>query len=610
MEHGDQLNKIIKQYCQQDHKQSEHLERRLQQAQIDIAQNRAALVNSKQEQAALERILERTGQLYRQAHQERRRLVDTWKNAVLSLQMRQREITDQEVVLEKTRLLNQQKSKALKVEEEFYNRQVQNNRETEHEIAELNTRTEQMHNEMKAVNEDMQQKQNDEKWLKKMMQGVTLRLQQKRHVNRQAGLELTEKTTYFEHLTGLIEANREKLNGFQGKNLNAQQRMRHLDEMVNEEEKQTQKGLSESTRLDGILYRTTQVLLKEQNEHKHLRIQIYQIEREVAGSNKSLKKLNEELLCQTELVYNVDYRTMVLSSRLAKMYTVDGRGYQEDDPKVLIQEKLLEDKMHTLETMKKMKVQVEDDMYLLNHNLNESYIVLERLQNKLEFRRLEFEGGVKERLNVIYTNNESLLEQSMITLRVHEMDQFLQQQRDKTFSLHTHQNDLQLALNERLTDVKMRQELKKGTLKHCLEELSQWRADVTERDLKIAAMQARYSNALERLGHNEDGTFVTATQIKIETAAEKQMLLRDGHELTERLKRAESDLTAMKNTLVLLNFANQAFKRTLEPVKEISMFESELVYFICVIGLIILPCNLHFSRQRNDRAQACHRTVQ
>lgn len=61
--------------------------------QIAISKQRTQLVNVAEEAISAECILDRTAQLYRLAHAERRQMVDTWKEAVNTMLARDHEIS-------------------------------------------------------------------------------------------------------------------------------------------------------------------------------------------------------------------------------------------------------------------------------------------------------------------------------------------------------------------------------------------------------------------------------------------------------------------------------------------------------------------------------------
>lgn len=227
-----------------------------------------------------------------------------------------------------------------------------------------------------------------------------------------------------------------------------------------------------------------------------------------------------------------------------------------------------EEKKLKKEIVRKEVLKIEDDMRQLTNMMGITATELESLQSRLQDRKLEFEGGVKELATTTLHNQEQLVDLAVLKMRVSQMNTLLSQQKDKVFNLQKHQANLDLAMGERIVEIKMRKELLWQQRKQLEEELTQLRADIGERALKIKAIQARYENAIAILGMNDDGTFVTATQIKIETAQEKQILLRKGNDLNDRVIKAEKDIEAIENTLVLLNYSNNTYRKSLEPVKE------------------------------------------
>lgn len=95
-------------------------------------------MNLYEERKSLELLLERTSQLYRQAHLERRQLVNTWKDAVSQMNQRETEIKDTENEIESAKKISTEKSAALTREEAVLKLKQDENREVEMYIQELN----------------------------------------------------------------------------------------------------------------------------------------------------------------------------------------------------------------------------------------------------------------------------------------------------------------------------------------------------------------------------------------------------------------------------------------------------------------------------------------
>lgn len=240
----------------------------------------------------------------------------------------------------------------------------------------------------------------------------------------------------------------------------------------------------------------------------------------------------------------------------------------ETEEKLITVTQEYEEKKLKYQIVKTQLTSVEDDMRRLTLSFNLATAEYEKLNNKLEEKQLQCEGGKKLLQQKIVNHQERMVDESLLKMRVYHMDMMVQKQKDKVYNLKKHKADLALAVNERIVSINVQTKLLMTKRKHLLEELIQLRADIGDRNLKIQSLMARYRNTVDLLGKNEDGTIISATQIKIETAQEKQVLLQAGNELNEKVMNAEKDIKAIENTLVLLNYSNDTYKKTLEPIND------------------------------------------
>lgn len=95
-------------------------------------------MNLYEEKKSLELLLERTSQLYRQAHLERRQLVNTWKDAVTQMNQREKDIKEAELEVDNAKKVSAYKNEALAREESVVKLKQTENREIELFIQELN----------------------------------------------------------------------------------------------------------------------------------------------------------------------------------------------------------------------------------------------------------------------------------------------------------------------------------------------------------------------------------------------------------------------------------------------------------------------------------------
>lgn len=178
------------------------------------------------------------------------------------------------------------------------------------------------------------------------------------------------------------------------------------------------------------------------------------------------------------------------------------------------------------------------------------------------------DGGEKQQKIMQHQNQEKLVEQNLLKIKIAQMEKLIAKQTDKVFSLEKHKMELEAAMTDRLIDIETQMNILQMKRKCLMEERAQMRADIGERLLKIEQLKKRHACAMDLLGKNDDGTTVTAVQIKIEMAQEKFMLLNQGNELNGRIVKAENEIKCMENALKLMNFSNDEFRKIFETIHE------------------------------------------
>lgn len=183
------------------------------------------------------------------------------------------------------------------------------------------------------------------------------------------------------------------------------------------------------------------------------------------------------------------------------------------------------------------------------------------LQEKLTDQQMICENTLKKIQTRRQQTQDHLVEHSLLRMRLHQMQSMFGKEMEKFYDLEQHKFHLQLAIDERMVDLRCQTDLLTMKRKHLGEERSRLRADIIERMSKIDALRARYELDNELLGKNEDGTIISAVQLKIEAAQEREILLQQGSDLNEKVINAEHDIKALENTLILLNYSNDKYKR-------------------------------------------------
>lgn len=296
----------------------------------------------------------------------------------------------------------------------------------------------------------------------------------------------------------------------------------------------------------------------------------------ITSSKVNIKEQEKELFRQTEIIYHIDFNIQLLEKRVMKMKGVDCVRSNDLDAKLTNLEASYRKKIRDHQLVQSQASKAEDDLKIVTQSINNDIVEYDKLFNILKERQMLTEGGEKDIVRQISINQDRRVDESILKMKLNQLEKEISNQDNRIFNLEKHRIALNITMKERLLDITTQRELLMIKRKSCCEEISQLRADIGERNSKIEAMKARYGCVLELLGRNDDGSGITATQIKVRNAQEKHLLLKEGNDLNEKVLQAEEDIKAMENTVRLMNYVNNNYRQNFETYEEPNPLVQEL----------------------------------
>lgn len=275
MDSNQETNELIEKYCKVDTARAEALDSKRRTVQTLIDKRRTILVNTSEEQKSLEQTLERTSQLYRQAHLERRNMVTTWKEAVTQMTQREKDIKDAENDIERARELTKMKKDRLIDVTQKQEMQLANNKELELHMEDLNKGQSALRQKYSSLQELLQLNSSELASLRKEVQNIAIKMLNQRSLNKRLLYEENDKEAACRKSVGELEMLKKKHENFKSKIMNARERLRQLDDFVEAEEKQIFSLEDETSRLVGALFRAEQQLHKVQEKEKIMDVSFF-----------------------------------------------------------------------------------------------------------------------------------------------------------------------------------------------------------------------------------------------------------------------------------------------------------------------------------------------
>lgn len=222
--------------------------------------------------------------------------------------------------------------------------------------------------------------------LRKTVQGESQKLNNLRCQNRQMLMEEKEKESAFKTLTDECKEIHEKFNKFKEAKADAQERLRQIEEMLENESKNTKQIEDETARLSSVFYRSEQQLKKLQEFERNLIIERQGLESNILRIRSMNKNLEKELLRQTEILYNIEYKIQHAEMRLANMQgTIDEEEMVRLDTRRQHLITILDDKTKASDIMSAQIARTEEDMKKLSTNFQNSIQEYEKIVSILSF---------------------------------------------------------------------------------------------------------------------------------------------------------------------------------------------------------------------------------
>lgn len=565
MEDTNKGYQLIEKYFKEDQELARQKDLRRQLLHNELEKLRKELVKLYDEQKSLEQNIECTAILYRTAHTERRQMVDTWKLAVQQMLQRERDIRHGENELYNLRSEAERVLKERRNYDKHLDAMIQNNRELENNIALLNDETSQIKEQIQKLIDMAVLKENEVDLLQKDLQNLSNKVQQQRVENRKMAKEKDKRNQALEDFKSTLRKLETRLIEMENKHLSAEQRLQMLEEMNDTEEKAQKEINKDKFRLNGLIYRSQEYLQDLKNECRRLEVSNNGLSASITNVIRNTKKMEKELKRLTEVHYEASFKCLQIERKIIVLQGGDFDPMQEAEgqkylSKLEAQNSILQRRLQTTEAQNK---KLDYNMRNLTDVYNADHKRLEAMLFNIKEAQMYCEGGIK-RLSVEKNKNQQkIVELSLLKMRSKEFEIEIIACENNTYHLGKHRLQLNRTMKDRLVEIKSQMDLLNLKRKHLNEERSTLLADIGERSKHIDVVRARLELTSKLMGMNEDGTLVTATQLKVVAAQEKQMLLDEGNELNDKVIKAEEEIKAMENTLMLLNHSNDSYRKNL-----------------------------------------------
>lgn len=566
----------LEKYRRADEAKVKDLTLAIEKLTVESSSKKKELADQVTETQAKQIEMEKTAELFRQLHEDRRRIISQWEDAVKSMQSRDNQLEQKgeefaaSTARKKAKEDRMREKKAicsnLEAENEKLDQMIQHtdrqltkmrgdHMETKSALMNFKDEVEVMRNQHRAVEQEKHQTKNQHVVMTKQVE------------MKQQKFEMAVQTQQA-HATGLQEAHKVREN---------KQELAKQAEQLQQDMMNSLKAVEKEVKsAKDNLYKESQALYKLRADEATTLGEISGAQSAIKNLQFQISRLDTERQRQQELLYQVDFQSQLMQRKVARVSgerTVEERD--DYNKKVEQLEKQTEDQknLHAI-----LSAQIKrQDAALKNANRALGTIRKENDGMKETMEELELSNTILARTvgNAVKEKEERLMEHDILKLEVKRLRQNLTSKSEDLYSLENRKQQLRISMEEREKEIEVHTEVLEAQRRSAEDERHKAAIELAERKQKIFNLKNKYENLMCKVKKEDGEEQHSQAHYMIKAAQEKEELQRKGDELDDKIKRAEREMRALENTLGHLVTRNTKYKENFQQANQQTQSEVE-----------------------------------
>lgn len=521
--------------------------------------------------------MDKTAEMFRSLHEDRRRLIQQWEEAVNNMKSRDGQLESLGELYGTNLERKKQKEEKMKEKQKFYEEVEGQNKDLETSIAGADRQLVRVRLDHMNVKSQLQDFKDETEVLKNTLSACD-----------------TEKTNTKNRMFSMQKQLEQQKDRHGGLHNNFQSHQRSLadskvetkskDKKSQDAEKIRSEMLASLKMVEQEMKKAKENLFKESQELYRLRADEATTLGEISGAQSAIKnlqfqisRLDQERQRQQELLYAVDFQSQLMQRKVARVSgerTVEEK--EELNKKVEALEKEMQNQSIVHGTLVAQIKRQDADLKTQRRVFSDIEKASKQMKGVME--ELELENTIMNRTvaQTVKEKEENLVQHDILRLEVKRLRQQLNTKSESLYSLENRKHQLKISMQEREKEIEVHQEVLKTQLRCTEEEKHNSKIELAERKQKIYNLKMKYETVLNKVKREEgeDGQKSQAYYV-LKAAQAKEELQRKGDELDEKIRKAEREIRALENTLGHLLTRNKKYKENFQMASSQNQAELE-----------------------------------
>mmetsp|Transcript_91480 Transcript_91480/g.244969 ORF Transcript_91480/g.244969 Transcript_91480/m.244969 type:complete len:925 (-) Transcript_91480:135-2909(-) len=566
----------LQKYQRADDSKIRELTLAIERLTVENATKRKELEAEVTETQAAQIEMDKTAEQFRQLHEDRKRLIQRWEEAVTSMKHRDSQLESLGHDFEENLKRKEGKEEKLKEKQKFLQESENENKKVETQITNTDRQLARIRIEHMNVKAGLQEFKDEVEILKNQLAAAATDQANRRH-------QLVVKCESLEHRKKRCTQLQDALQSTQKRLKDEQDQTRKKEESAAAAEQFHTDMENRKKEVDKKLKEVKEELFRESQQLYALRTEEATTLGEISGAQSATKnlqfqisRLDHERQRQEELLYAVDFQSQLQQRKVARVSGERTFEEKEEMTKKIEQlEKHLEDQKGLWNILSKQIKKQDAELRSANRHLAGTQKESEKMKVVMEELELQNEITNRTVANTMKDKEEVLVHHDVMKLEVKRLRGILAERTEQTFALENRKAQLQISMEEREKEIEVHQEVLKSSYRVSQEERHKLALELADRQKKIYNLKMKYETVMAKTAKDEGGEQHSQAYYVLKAAQAREELQRQGDELDAKIRKAEREIRALENTLSHLLQRNQKYKENFKQVDSKHAAEQE-----------------------------------
>ncbi|GFS46468.1 coiled-coil domain-containing protein 39 [Trichonephila inaurata madagascariensis] len=558
-------NMALLKYTIEDDSKLNELEMNIEKLNKETYEQKNALEEVNTEVLIVQTEMDHIQDEFQNAYVERNNLISNWEKVIHQIQQRNKEVNKLSEYIMKLREEEVALRRSIKEQTDLLSVEMSRNRDLERKIEEKDRIATDLRNHIKYASENEKDLKAQLSTVRNVLNNVLYLKQVAENNFKQCEKQLSLKKERLQVVEKSNKSIEDKIEKLSKETFEADHYTRELDAILHSENDKNFKIQKEVDILIKDIMTYDHEINELKTKEKIVETHNKDCQAEIRNLNARIYTIDQLRLKQESEMYEIESKLEKLRRRVKKMSGVtneeERRKLEKERSSLLI---ALEEKKGSLNMLTEELKLMRDKIAVSKNHLEANKKLNAELSEKIKFLDFYIANSNKTVKCCISRKQELLVQECLERFQMKKFQKLLNKKNKSVASIQKSKLEFEMMMKERIEELKRCNELLEAEMRTEVDECGIVKKKLLESNDKIMKLQAKYKIILDALGISESGENAEA-EFLIKAENEKRDLEFDRDKLMSDVLKNEEELSALKNTVWLINAANEQFRQVLHP---------------------------------------------